>query len=393
VTSNDRENIEHCSRPSTRTSARIFCWGSLLETDGVTVRRGRLTLLAVLVALGLALIAVRLTAEPHQDRSTPMDIEWVDGHGYASLAEGRLLRLTQDGDRLSTEVLAEGLAFPRGIAVAADTLYVAELGSLPCKNPIPRCKGENVGPTTADGERLLLSSSSGRILAYPVVADGLGEPAVLVDGLHYTNTDHGLNDLDLGPDGMLYLSIGNLDQLAWDDGGNPPPATETELLGSILRIDPASGDVEVFATGLRNVFGIAFDADGQLWGVDNDGRGRGTWRAEELLQIELGLDYGFPDDGTVGPYTRRTGFATWIMPTGAGSAGIAVHEDVIISGACGRLTRVRLDQVGGDASETQVRRPGCVTAIEPLPGGRLLLGTVLGGDPFVLTTEADLFDQ
>ena len=338
------------------------------------------------------MIALRLTAEPLEDRSTPMDIEWVNGHGYASLAEGRLLRLTQDGDRVSAEVLADGLAFPRGIAVVDDTLYVAELGALPCENPIPRCKGENVGPTTAEGERQLLANSSGRILAYPVIADGLGEPTVLVDELHYTNTDHGLNDLDLGPDGMLYLAIGNLDQLAWDDGGNPPIGPETELLGSILRIDPASGEVEAFATGLRNVFGLSFDADDQLWGVDNDGRGRGTWRAEELLQIQGGLDYGFPDDGTVGPYARRTGFATWIMPTGAGSSGIYVRDNVIISGACGRVTRVRLAEEGGDASETQVRRPGCITAIEPLPDGRLLLGTVLGGDAFVLTTEADLFD-
>jgi hypothetical protein len=357
-------------------------------------RRNRLIVLVVLVALGLAAMAFALTRPPDEPATlTPMDIEWADGFAYATVGEGQVLRLTVDGDRVESEVLATGLEFPRGLALDGDVLYVAELGELPCEDPVPRCKGENVGPTTADGERQLLASSAGRILAFPVEADGLGEPAVVVDGLHFTNTDHGLNDLDLGPDGMLYLSVGNLDRLAWDDGGDPPTGPETDLLGSVLRIDPASAEVEVFATGLRNVFGLTFDASGRLWGVDNDGPGRDIWHAEELVEIQDGLDYGFPDDGTVGPYTRRTGFASWIMPTGAGSGGIYVRDDIVVTGACGRMTRVGLTHVGGDASEKQVSRPGCVTAIEPLPDGRLLLGTVLGGDPFVVTTEADLFDR
>lgn len=357
-------------------------------------RRNRLILLILAIALGLAVIAYGLTRPQEEVANvTPMDIEWADGFAYATVGEGQILRLTVEGDRVESEGLATGLEFPRGLALDGDILYVAELGELPCENPVPRCKGEHVGPTAADGERQLLANSSGRILAYPVVADGLGEPAVLVDELHYTNTDHGLNDLDLGPDGMLYLSVGNLDRLAWDDGGEPPTGPETDLLGSILRIDPATSDVEVFATGLRNVFGLTFGADGRLWGVDNDGPGRGPWRAEELLEIREGLDYGFPDDGTVGPYTRRTGFATWIMPTGAGSGGILVNEDVVISGACGRITRVGLTHGGGDASERQVTRPGCVTAIAELPDGRLLLGTVLGGEPFVVIDEEDLFES
>lgn len=357
-------------------------------------RRNRLILLALLIALGLAAIGYGLSRQQQASaKVTPMDIEWAVGFAYATVGEGQILRLTVDGDRVESEVLATGLEFPRGLALDGDVLYVAELGELPCEDPVPRCKGENVGPTVADGERQLLASNAGRILAYPVLADGLGEPAVLVDELHFTNTDHGLNDLDLGPDGMLYLSIGNLDRLAWDDGGDPPTGPEIDLLGSILRIDPASSDVEVFATGFRNVFGITFDADGRLWGVDNDGRGRGFWRSEELLQIEEGLDYGFPDDGTVGPYTRRTGFAKWILPTGAGSSGIFVHDEIVVSGACGRITRVDLAGNGGDAAETEVSHPGCVTAIEPLPDGRLLLGTVLGGAPFVITTEGDLLDH
>ena len=357
-------------------------------------RRGRrVLLLALLVVLAGLLLVIKLLPDDPEATGFPMDIEWSGEAGYASLAEGQIVRLRVEGDRVETDVLASGLKFPRGIALVGGTLYVAELGALLCENPVPRCKGENVGPTTADGERRLLADSSGRILAYPVTDGGLGEPRVLVDELHYVNTDHGLNDLDLGPDGMLYLSVGNVDQLAWDDDGSPPEGPDTGHLGTILRIDPASSEIEVFAEGLRNVYGLTFDADGRLWGVDNDGRGRGPWRAEELLHIQEGLDYGFPDDGTVGPYARRTGFATWIMPTGAGSSGITVDGDSVISGACGRVTRVEIAGNGGDASENQVRRTGCVTAIERLPDGRLLLGTVLGGEPFVVIDEEDLFDS
>ena len=356
-------------------------------------RSARLALLVVLIAAGSALIGFRLLQPSEALVVTPMDIEWADGFAYATVAEGQVLRLTVDGDRVETEVLASGLEFPRGLALADDTLYVAELGPLPCENPVPRCKGESVGPTTAEGERQLLANSSGRVLAFPVIEAGLGDPEVLVDEIHFTNTDHGLNDVDLGPDGRLYLSVGNLDQLAWDDDGSPPTGPETELLGSILRIDPTSGEIEVFATGLRNVYGLSFDETGRLWGVDNDGRSRGVWRSEELLELEDGLDYGFPDDGTVGPYSRRTGFATWIMPTGAGSSGLLVQDGVVYSGACGRVTRVRLAGDGGDAAERQATRPGCVTAIERLPDGRFLLGTVFGDEPFAVLGESDLFDD
>ncbi len=357
-------------------------------------RRNRLILLGLLIVVGLLLawLGVRLNEEREAEAATPMDIEWVDDFAFASIGEGRILRLTVDGDRVVSEVVAEGLAYPRGIAVDGETLYVAELGPLPCEDPLPRCKGENVegAGSIADGEREILEASSGRILAFPITADGLGEPSTLVDDLHFVNADHGLNDLDLGPDGMLYLSVGNLDRLAWADITDPPSGPETELLGSIVRIDPDSGSLEVFASGLRNVFGMVFDDAGTLWGVDNDGPGRGPWRFEELLRLEEGLDYGFPDDGTVGPYTRRTGFAEWIMPVGAGSGGIVVDGDVVISGGCSVVTRVNLVSETGDADIREAGSQGCLTTIEPMPDGRLLLGTVLGPEPFSVKTADEL---
>jgi hypothetical protein len=356
-------------------------------------RRNRLLIIGVLIVIGVALIGLglQLNEQREAEAAAPMDIEWVDDFAYASIGEGRILRLTVDGEQVGREVLVDGLDYPRGIAVDGDTLFVAELGTLPCENPLPRCKGEQIGlPRVSDGERQILENSNGRILAFPITDDGLGEPRTLVDGLYFVNADHGLNDLDLGPDGMLYLAVGNLDRLAWDDGGDPPTGPETELIGSILRIDPATGAIETFATGIRNIFGLAFDQDGQLWGVDNDGPGRGPWHFEELLRLQEGLDYGFPGDGTVGPYRRRTGFAEWIMPVGAGSSGIVVRDSVVISGGCSQVTRVDLASDSGDAVVREAEFNGCLTAIEPMPDGRFLIGTVLGPEPFQVMSEDEL---
>jgi Glucose / Sorbosone dehydrogenase len=361
------------------------------QVDATPRRRSRVRLLAVLVALAALLLIFLAWPRDSVETGFPMDIEWAGEVGYASMGDGQLVRLRVEGDRVTSEVLATGALYPRGLAVTDDTIYVAELGELPCQDPVPRCKGEHIGPTTADGERTLIDTTAGRVLAYPINGDGtLGSPGVVIDQLSFVNTDHALNDLELGPDGSLYLSIGNLDQLAWDDDGQPPEGPATDLLGSVLRIDPDTGSFDVFATGLRNVYGLAFDEDGALWGVDNDGRGRGLWRFEELTRIEEGLDYGFPDEGTIGPYERRTGFPVWILP-GSGSSGILVEDGTIISGACGDITRLRLDTQAGDADLEQVDNRGCVTAIERLPDGRLLLGTVLGGQPIRVVTEASLF--
>lgn len=351
-------------------------------------RPARLALLIGLIAVGVGLIVLLWPTGDEAADLMPMDIEWAGDTGYATLADGRLVRLSLSGDRIETETLAENLAFPRGLAVDDDTVYVAELGDLPCENPFPRCKGEHVGPTEIEGERSMVGTLAGRILAFPIFDEGAGEPRVVAEGILFVNTDHGLNDLDLGPDGLLYLSIGNLDRLAWDDVTDPPSFA---TLGIILRIDPASSATAGFAYGFRNVYGLSFDEDGVLWGVDNDGRGRGPWRFEELVRIEEDLDFGFPDDGTTGPYTRRTGFATWILPSGFGSGGLHVSDGTVISGGCGSVTRLRLEPDGGDADLRTIDHRGCVTAVERLPDGRLVLGTVLGGEPFTVTSESTFF--
>jgi len=125
---------------------------------------------------------------------------------------------------------------------------------------------------------------------------------------HPTNTNHNGGMLAFGPDGYLYIGVG--------DGGsaNDPPnnaQNKNVLLGKILRIDvnasqapgvhyaspsdnpffgPTDGADEIFALGMRNPWRFSFDRlTGQLWVADV---GQGS-REEVDTPIINGGNYGW----------------------------------------------------------------------------------------------------
>lgn len=147
----------------------------------------------------------------------------------------------------------------------------------------------------------------------PRRADAGSERVLLEVAQPYGN--HNGGDLHFGPDGLLYISLGD-----GGAGGDPEghgQRTET-LLGSILRIDvdrtdpacglaygippsnpfaaercqpgePGAGRPEIWAWGLRNVWRMSFDrATGELWGADV-----GQDEEEEVNLIEGGHNYGW----------------------------------------------------------------------------------------------------
>ena len=91
---------------------------------------------------------------------------------------------------------------------------------------------------------------------------------------HPVNPNHNGGQLQFGPDGLLYIGVGD----GGGAGDRPNNAQNTnELLGKLLRIDPRAqggqpytspstnpftsdpGRDEIFATGLRNPFRFSFD--------------------------------------------------------------------------------------------------------------------------------------
>ncbi|HEY8809333.1 MAG TPA: PQQ-dependent sugar dehydrogenase [Solirubrobacterales bacterium] len=80
---------------------------------------------------------------------------------------------------------------------------------------------------------------------------------------HATNANHNGGQLEFGPDGNLYVSIG-------DGGGGGDPLESGQdlnsLLGKILRIEPQPGaEPEIWSYGLRNPWRFSFDRlDGDM---------------------------------------------------------------------------------------------------------------------------------
>lgn len=285
---------------------------------------------------------------------------------------------------ITLDTVADGFTYSRGITIVDDVLVVADLGPLPCPNPIPVCKGSDVPDVEPlEGERMILEGSHGRVLAYDIRPDGsLTGERVVLDDLPVANTEHGVNDVVTGPDGLLYVTIGNLDHL-------PPRIAATvdqpnkDLLGTVLRVSATGGDVDVFARGLRNVYGLAFDEEGGLWGVDNDGETPTGWRAEEVLHIRQGRDYGYPREGSFGALHVRDDFAVW-HAAGPGSAAILWADRVglgpgLLIGAFGHIDGLRLTDspagwvVADRSSYAQMLDlPGFVSHLEPLGDDRII---------------------
>lgn len=342
--------------------------------------------MAALEYIDRTVAAGEVVGARHELPGLPMDVVMTEElGGYISLAEGSILRFRlpePDGD-LELETVADGLGFLRGMAMVDGTVFVGEIVDLPCDPPVPECKGYQVDESPAAGERTILTSARGRILAFDVADGRLEEPRVLLDELPVVNTEHGVNGMVVGPDGFLYVSIGHV-EILWEspDVVDQIDVPNADLLGTIIRVDPRSGEAGVFARGVRNVYGLAFDEAGRLFGVDNDGPTPRGWRAEELLEIVEGLDYGYPVEGTYGTPEARTGFPIWSLDT-TGTAGVTWdhHEQFgprLLVGGTGRLVQVRLTdyEAGTLGSRTDVTQvgtlPGFITAIEVLPGERIL---------------------
>ncbi len=158
---------------------------------------------------------------------------------------------------------------------------------------------------SADGPRRSVLAQYNVSGNNPNKADPNSEKIILEVNQPYSN--HNGGQIRFGPDGYLYISLGD-----GGSGGDPQGNGQNRktLLGSILRIDvdktqngknyavpvdnPFTGNTsgrreEIYAWGLRNVWRFTFDrVDGTLWAADV-----GQNRIEEIDIIEKGKNYGW----------------------------------------------------------------------------------------------------
>lgn len=147
----------------------------------------------------------------------------------------------------------------------------------------------------------LYSAESRRIMAYPSAESAYGRrdvaAGIVTDTLvpaDETSSNHGARVCAVGPDGRVYVAIGQPFNV-------PPPEKAATYdawgMGGIVRMDRDGRNREVFARGIRNSVGLAFNpASGELWFTDNqvDGMGDDVPPGEIDRATAPGQHFGFP---------------------------------------------------------------------------------------------------
>ena len=168
----------------------------------------------------------------------------------------RLLRPNADNTRAeSIETLFSQLDRPHGLELHQGKIYIAGQSAI---------------------YRADFDTASGTALSAPEAIASLPKR-----GGHWTRT------IKRGPDDVLYVAVGSSCNVCIE---------EDERRAALLTLEPESGALEIYATGLRNTVGWDWrPSDGALYGVDN---GRDLLGddvpPDELNRIEKDAFYGWP---------------------------------------------------------------------------------------------------
>ena len=243
------------------------------------------------------------------------------GAFYTAHLNGEIARYDMaDGSR---RVVAEGLVMPQGLVVVDGRLYATHLNNFcdavsasthllnekALKVCDFRAHGLLPGVSLEDAMDDLMARVSAAIVSWHINPDSgdLSDLRTELDGLPATGRDHSPNGL-MTDDGWIYATIGHPfdDPVNHEKPSNVPYHFNLDNLqrpdtaGTILRFRPGAPlNYEIWATGLRNVYGISMAADGTIYGPDNDSHAPGAGMAlEELNAFRQGEWYGYPDWGT-----------------------------------------------------------------------------------------------
>ncbi len=177
---------------------------------------------------------------------------------------GRVMRLVDadhDGHADNYTVFAE-MDSPRGVVSDGKTVYVMHPPMLTAYTD-----------TTGDG----ISDISKDIIT------GLGFD------LDFRGADHTTNNVQIGPDGWLYVAVG-------DYGFQKAVGTDGKSIshrgGAVVRVRPDGTNIEIVATGTRNIYDVSIDPFARVYARDNTNDGDG-WNTR-LHYLPSGANMGYP---------------------------------------------------------------------------------------------------
>ena len=353
--------------------------------------RGARFAVVLLAATALALSACSFGAPPADQSGTPPKRPSPSGApslpGVGSSA----------GTDAETEVLATGLPQPWAIAFLPDgsgvvterkTGRIVKIGQPQTRSGLTVTKLASVPGIDAAGDGGLLgvavsphyatdktlyvyysTRTDNRIGAVKVGRSGVH---VLVKGIPHGKIDNG-GALGFGPDGYLYAATGDTGSKA--AGAKAPSQNPKSLAGKVLRMTPAGKPAKgssslVYASGFRDVEGLAWDSHRHLYAVDEGAR------TDNVLVVQAGRDYGWPSgESESAPQPIQT------LPAAQSTcSGIAVLDDALAL-ACTTGKRMWLMQITtnadvlGTPAQALANSFGRLRGVAAAPDGSLWVST------------------
>jgi glucose/arabinose dehydrogenase len=192
------------------------------------------------------------------------------------------LFILRDGDRDGRaewiERYAAGFNKPNGIAHRAGELLVADqdgIWSMTYQDGAVRSQGIPI--------RRASDVPPEQRKPNPVVD---GQKLITGRGVFGIVQGHANRDLEIGPDGQLYVGVGSVGNLG----------VEPEPKATIQRFSAEGKDQKTIASGVRNPVGLAFHPDtGELWATVQERDGFGDELVPDyMIRVQEGGFYGWP---------------------------------------------------------------------------------------------------